>query len=208
MKPQWIILPLALLLILAFGGAAAAHVTVQPTEVPANSYQVFTLRVPTEKEVPTTRVRLEVPAEVNVSRFEPEPGWTYELEKDADGKITVVTWKAEGEGLGPTEFGQFAFQGRVAENAEQLVWKAHQTYADGSVVDWTGAADSDTPASVTAVTAAAADGGHGHGAAAGTEAAAHEDGKRDPLTFTLAVAGFAAGLLALAVSLFRKGKRG
>lgn len=195
---------LVLVFTLAFGGLAGAHVTVQPSQVPANSYQVFTMRVPTEKEVATVEVKLEVPADVNVSRFEPKPDWTYALEKDADGKITSVTWTTSGEGLSATEFGQFHFQGKVAENAKELVWKAHQTYADGSVVDWTGPADADKPASVTAVTAAAAGGdGHGHGAA--TEASGSAD-SRDPLTLSLAIAGLAAGALALIVALMRKRK--
>lgn len=197
---------LASLLVLAFGGLASAHVTVQPSQVPANSYQVFTVRVPTEKEVATVGVKLEVPADVNVSRFEPKPGWAYTLEKDADGKITTVTWTAEGDGLSATEFGQFNFQGKVAENAKELVWKAHQTYVDGSVVDWTGPADADKPASVTAVTAAAAGGdGHGHGAAT-TEQTGSDDGDRDALTLGLAIAGLAAGVLALIVALLRKRK--
>lgn len=202
---------MVLAFMLAFAGLASAHVTVQPSQVPANSYQVFTMRVPTEKEIATVEVKLEVPADVNVSRFEPMPDWTYALEKDADGKITAVTWKAEGAGLGATEFGQFNFQGKVAENAKELVWKAHQTYADGSVVDWTGAADADKPASVTTVTAAAAGGdGHGgHGAAAtATEANAggESDDGGDPLTLSLAIAGLAAGVLALIVALLRKRK--
>lgn len=195
-----------LVLMLAFAGLASAHVTVQPSQVPANSYQVFTMRVPTEKEIATVEVKLEVPADVNVSRFEPKPDWTYTLEKDADGKITTVTWKTAGEGLGATEFGQFNFQGKVAENAAELVWKAHQTYADGSVVDWTGAADADKPASVTKVTAAAA-GGDGHGAAATeTSGSGDSDDGRDTLTLSLAIAGLAAGLLALIVAFIRKRK--
>lgn len=182
-------------------GAASAHVTVQPSSVPANSYQVFTMRVPTEKEIATVEVRLEVPAEVNVSRFEPKPDWTYTLERDADGKITAVTWTATGAGLSATEFGQFYFQGKVAEDATELVWKAHQKYEDGSVVDWTGPPNTDKPASVTAVTAAVAGHGHGH------DAPASDSGKdRDPLTLGLAIAGLVVAALALAAALVRKRK--
>lgn len=194
MKKRLIIPLLALALTMAFGGLASAHVTVQPKEVPANSYQVFTLRVPSEKEAATTQVKVEVPAGVDVSRFEPKPDWTYELEKNPDGKITAVTWKAAGAGIGSTEFGQFNFQGKVAADAKELAWKAHQTYSDGTVVDWTGPADADTPASVTTVTAAVA----------ATDSA--KDGDRDPLTLSLAIAGLSAGLLALAVSLVRRKK--
>src|SRR5262245_8281185 len=105
-----IIMLLALLLTIGFAGAASAHVTVQPKEVPAGSYQVFTVRVPSEKETgATTQVKVSIPDGVEVSRFEPKYEWSYEIEKNADGKITSVTWKATGAGLGATEFGEFRF---------------------------------------------------------------------------------------------------
>lgn len=193
---------------LAFGyaGMASAHVRVEPSQVAQNAYQVFTIRIPSENEgVNTTQVKLDVPADVEVSRFEPYPGWSSEVEKDQDGKIVAVTWKSEGTGIGQTEFVQFNFQGHVAEAAKELVWKAHQTYSDGTVVDWSGAPDADTPASVTTVTAGAAgDDGHGHGE---TAAAAPAGGEHDGLTLGLAIAGLVAGLAALAVALLRRKAR-
>jgi len=196
---------LALFLALGFAGVASAHVTVQPQTVPAGSYQVFTLRVPSEIDAATVQVKVEVPDGVEVTRFEPKAGWTYETEKNADGKITSFTWKAEGNGLGADEFGQFNFQGKVADDAKELSWKAHQTYSDGSVVDWTGASDSETPASVTTVTAAVA-GEDGHGASSSAASPADESEGRDPLTLGLAIAGLAAGVLALLVALLRRRK--
>ncbi|WP_246120476.1 YcnI family protein [Cohnella terricola] len=200
----------ALLLTFGFASLASAHVTVQPKEAPAGSYQVFTVRVPSEKDSSTTQVKVAIPDGVNVSRFEPKPDWTYDVEKGADDKIVSVTWKATGNGLGGTEFGEFRMQGKVADDAKELVWKAYQTYSDGEVVEWTGAPDADKPASITAVTAATGDAhGDGHGAAASPSAAGadHSEG-RDTLTLTLAIAGLAAGVLALIVVLVRKPKRG
>lgn len=195
---------LALFLALGFAGVASAHVTVQPGTVPAGSYQVFTLRVPSENEgVSTTQVKVDVPADVDVSRFEPKPGWTYETEKDADGKVTSFTWKATDKGLGDTEFAQFNFQGKVADSAKELVWKAHQTYSDGTVVDWTGGEGADTPASVTSVTAKAAGDDHGHGAAASDASDSGAD-DRDPLTFGFAIAGLALGVIAVIIALVRR----
>lgn len=198
-------LVLILMMSLAFAGLASAHVTVQPKEVPAGSYQVFTVRVPSEKEAATTTVKVAIPDNVNVSRFEPKADWTYEIEKGAEDKIVSVTWKATGNGLGATEFGEFRMQGKVADDAKELLWKAYQTYSDGEVVEWTGAADADKPASVTTVTAATGE-GDGHGAAGGTVAGgeAKDDGGRDTLTLSLAIAGLAAGVLALLIALFRK----
>jgi uncharacterized protein YcnI len=208
MKRKWpIVMMLALVLAGGAAGTAFAHVTVQPAEVPQGSYQVFTVRVPTEKASATTEVKIAIPDGVNISRFEPKPGWTYEIERNGDGKIVSVTWKATGPGLAETEFGEFRMQGKVADDATELVWKAYQTYADGEVVEWTGAPDADKPASVTRVTPAAAGAdAHGHGGggqASNAEQTSPAGGARDPLTLGLAVAGLAAGVAALAVSLFR-----
>ncbi len=192
---------LVLLFSLGFASLTSAHVTVQPKEAPAGSYQVFTVRVPSEKEAATTQVKVAIPDGVDVSRFEPKADWTYEIEKGAEGKFVSVTWKAAGSGLGATEFGEFRMQGKVADDAKELVWKAYQTYSDGEVVEWTGAADADKPASVTTVTSAAGDGhGDGHGASGD----ATDDAGRDTLTLSLAIAGLAVGVLALLIALFRK----
>lgn len=193
----------AFVLSLAFAGIASAHVVVGPNSVPAGSYQVFTIRIPSEsKDVLTTQVKLDIPGGVDVSRFEAKPDWTFETVKDADGKITSVTWKAAGKGMPETEFAQFNFQGKVAADATEIAWKAHQTYSDGSIVDWTGAPDADKPASVTHVTAAVAE-GDSHG----TTASADTNGNRDTLTLSLAIAGLVAGVLALIVSLVRRGSK-
>jgi uncharacterized protein YcnI len=140
-----------LLSLLVFSGIASAHVTVSPKEATQGSYEVFIVRVPTEKEVPTVKVEVRMPADVAVSRFEPISGWKYDLTKDAAGKITSVAWTATGEGLSSTEFGDFKMQGKIGDNATELSWKAIQTYKDGSVVEWVGAAGSDKPSSVTKV---------------------------------------------------------
>lgn len=202
-----IMLVLVMFLTLGFAGIASAHVTVQPKEAPAGSYQVFTVRVPSEKDAATTTVKVAIPDGVDVSRFEPKPEWTYEVEKNADGKMTTVTWKATGAGLGATEFGEFRMQGKVKDDAKELVWKAYQTYSDGEIVEWTGAADADKPASVTTVTAAAGDAHRdSHGAVSGDAAGgeAPGNGGRDTLTLSLAIAGLVAGVSALFIVLLRR----
>lgn len=134
-----------------FAGSALAHVVVFPREAAPGSYEKFAVRVPTEKDSPTVGVEVLIPEGVNITRFEPKPDWTYALERDDTGKIVKVIWTATGPGLGATEFGEFYMQGRVADDATELVWSAYQTYGDGEVVGWTGPAGSDKPASVTAV---------------------------------------------------------
>lgn len=160
-------------LLAALPGIAAAHVTVQPREVTQDSFEVFTVRVPTEKQAPTVTVEVQFPQGVTVSRFEPKPGWKYEIKKDSANRIVGVVWS--GGSLGPTEFGEFRMQGRIDKNATRLEWKAIQTYGDGSVVEWTGPEGSEHPASVTKVKPAAAATpaqADGHGAPATTQATA------------------------------------
>jgi uncharacterized protein YcnI len=155
MFKKWNIMLMAGLLISMLGGGiASAHVTIQPPTVVQGSFEKFAVRVPSEdKESPTVKVEIRFPLDtVTISRFEPKPGWKYELAKDATNKITGVTWTATGEGLSPTEFSDFAMQGKVADNATEIVWKAYQTYKNGTVVEWVGAAGAEKPASVTKVT--------------------------------------------------------
>lgn len=189
-----------------FAGVASAHVTVQPKETSQGKYEVFTVRVPSEnEEVPTTKIEVKFPEEVNITRFEPKPGWTYELAKDATGKITSVTWTTEGEGLSPTEFGQFNMQGKVGDEATEIVWKAYQTYKDGSVVEWVGAADADKPASVTVVKPADTSAAHGQHEAT-KEHTTDDESKTDSsnVPLYLSIVAIIAGLLSLGISLTKK----
>ena len=156
-------------LLLAFAGTASAHVTVLPAETKQGSYEVFTVRVPTEKESATIRVELLFPEGVAISRVQPLAGWSYEFGTDAEGKKTSIVWTADGAGLADGEFGEFKLQGKVAEDAERLAWSAVQTYADGSAVEWAGGAESETPASVTKVQPGAGE-ADSHAAAAGHQA--------------------------------------
>lgn len=196
--------------LMLFAGVASAHVTVQPPSVPASSYQVFAVRVPSEeKGVRTVKVQVKVAEGAVISRVEPMPGWTSELEKDDGGVVTGITWTAaEGGGLSETEFTEFRMSGKVNVDATQLVWKAYQTYSDNKVVEWVGAEGSDKPASVTTVTAAVADGdGHGHDAGAAAEAGASKDlasGSALPLTLSIIAIVLGAAAVVLAA---RKNKK-
>jgi uncharacterized protein YcnI len=200
-----------------FAGAASAHVSVQPQETSQGKYEVFTVRVPSEKEdAETMKVEVKFPEEVNITRFEHKPGWTYEAQKDDTGKITSVVWAAEEKGLSATEFVQFNIQGKVGDEATEIVWKAYQTYSDGSTVEWIGAPDADKPASVTTVNPADGSSDHGHGAAAAEPSKDHNaagDLENDTeaksgtnnLPLYLSIAALIAGLLALVISLKKRG---
>ena len=202
-----------------FAGVASAHVTVQPQETSQGKYEVFTLRVPSESEVPTTKVEVKFPGEVNITRFEPKAGWTYEVQKDDTGKITSVTWTTEGAGLSSSEFGQFNMQGKVGDEATEIVWKAYQTLKDGSVVEWVGAPDAEKPASVTVVNPADASSAHGHGhgdtatdSSSNDQVATEEQATADEtktssnnVPLYLSIVALIAGLLSLGISLKKRG---
>ncbi len=208
-KKKWSVLCMTVLSLFLFAGIASAHVTVQPKETTQGSYEVFTVRVPSESEnVTTTSIKVTVPAGVKVSRVQPKAGWKYELEKGSDGGITSITWTTEGSGLSQTEFDEFRISGKVADDAKELAWKAYQTYSDKSVVEWTGAPDADHPASVTTVIAGTGE-GDGHGAAAAapeasTEAATDSAASSDKLPLVLSIIAVVLGAAALAAALTRK----
>ncbi|PUA35729.1 nuclear export factor GLE1 [Paenibacillus elgii] len=211
MKKLHFALALGLLASMLGGGFASAHVTVLPKETTQGSYEKFAVRVPTEKDIPTVKVEVKFPLDsVSISRFEPKPGWKYELTKDANNKITGVIWTATGEGLGATEFGEFYMQGKVADNVTTITWKAYQTYKDGSVVEWVGADGSDKPASVTKVNAKPAGAGtdsHGNTtapAAPATDKAASTAPAASQTPLYLSIAGVVLGAAALIVSLMRR----
>ena len=133
---------------LALANPAAAHVVVSPEEVTAGDYETLTVSVPTEKEVPTTEIRVEVPEGFLLSGVQPVPGWEHAFEEDR-GVVTAVTFS--GGQIRPREFQQFLVQAQAPEEPGGYPWRATQTYEDGSVVEWTGAPDSEEPASVVEV---------------------------------------------------------
>jgi uncharacterized protein YcnI len=136
MRISWLwTLLVAAFLMLVTSGVAWAHVVVSPKEVPADSYQVLTVRVPTEKDIPTTGIRVEVPEGFTAAGVRPVPGWESEFEEDG-GVVRAITWS--GGEIQPREFQEFAIQAKAPEETGEYSWRAFQTYQDGSVVEWTG----------------------------------------------------------------------
>jgi uncharacterized protein YcnI len=190
--------------ILAVPAPAWAHVVVSPEEVAAGDYETLTVSVPTEKEVPTTKIRVEVPEGFLLSGVQPVPGWEYAFEEDG-GVITAVTWS--GGEIGPREFQQFLVQAQAPEEPGEYPWRAIQTYGDGSVVEWTGPPDAEEPASVVEVVPSGsgrqdsetASDREGTVAGAGTDTLAATGG-HNPLVY----ASLVVGALALGALLARR----
>lgn len=132
---------------LLFAAAAFAHAEVSPAVALVKSGQLFTLAVPTEKDnATTTKIELTPPSGFAIDSFAPSPGWTRKVKSTGSGEetnIQQVTWS--GGSVPSEEDAVFQFLAS-ADTAKTYAFKVRQTYSDGSVVDWTGAESSDTPA--------------------------------------------------------------
>ncbi len=120
-------------LALSVAHAAHAHVTVQPREAAAKSSTQLTIRVPNEKDVPTESIRLEFPPALQVLRLKPLAGWATEVERDADGKISAITYK--GSMIGREEYQEFSLIARLPDTTGPTRIKAFQNYV-GEQVAW------------------------------------------------------------------------
>lgn len=129
--------------------SAAAHVTVWPQESRPGAAERYTVRVPTEGQVTTTSVELEIPADVTVTGILASAGYGYDVRRDGN-RIVAITWKQE---IKPAEVGEFVFFARNPK-AAQITWKARQRFADGTSADWVGVEGDRRPASVTELRAA------------------------------------------------------
>lgn len=133
----------------------SAHVRLDPSTTVVGR-QVYGMRVPNEKDIPTTKVRLVVPEGVEVTGVLPISGWSHSEKKvkveasaeeaagghsdeEATERITEVTW--EGGEIKAGEYIIFNFSTNYTGEPKEVVWKAYQTYSDGSVVPWDGSSD-------------------------------------------------------------------
>lgn len=137
-----------------FAGIASAHVTVKPNVSAPGAWETYTIKIPVEKEIPTTKVTLKIPNGVEFQEYQPVPEWKVTTKKDTSGKVTMVTWEATGDGIQPGQFQQFNFVAKNPDKEGSAAWDAYQYYKDGSIVEWTGDEKSDTPHSITSITTA------------------------------------------------------
>jgi uncharacterized protein YcnI len=122
---------------------ASAHVTVWPKESAAGAREKYEVRVPNEKQADTIAVELRFPAGLKVGSIEQKPEWRTELVRDAAGAIVGVRWTGK---LAPMQFTEFGLLATNPAGGSDLVFNATQLFADGTKVEWSGAAGSKTPA--------------------------------------------------------------
>ena len=136
--------------------SASAHAVVFPKQSAPGAYEKYVLRVPNEKDVPTTRVEMRFPAGVRVVSFGDVAGWKLEEVRDSANAIVAAIWTGT---LAPERFVEFPFVAVNPKENAALVWPAYQTYANGERVDWVGPSDSEKPASSTEIKNAGETGG-------------------------------------------------
>ncbi|MET7795493.1 YcnI family protein [Streptomyces decoyicus] len=184
--------------VLLLAGPAFAHVSVQPAGPAAKGgYATVNFKVPNEKDDAST-VKLEVtlPTDHPLASVMPQPvpGWKISVTKtklakpiEMEGeKITEapskITWTAEDKGVEPGQFQQFPVSvGQLPEDADEVVFKALQTYDNKDVVRWIeptkeGAPEPENPAPVLKLSAAEED---GHGAAGSADKASATAGMKN-----------------------------
>lgn len=180
--------------VLLLAGTASAHVSVQPQgEAAKGGYATVNFKVPNERDnASTVKLEISFPTDHPLASVSPQPvaGWKTDVTKsklaqplEVHGKkineaVSKVTWTADGSGIAPGFFQQFPLSvGQLPEDADQLVFKALQTYSNKEVVRWIeepteGGEEPESPAPVLALTAPAAD---THGAASDDSSGEAED---------------------------------
>jgi uncharacterized protein YcnI len=168
---------------------ADAHVTVWPRSAARGAFERYVVRVPNERNVPTTRVEVHFPAEVRISSFLEVAGWQLQVLTDSAGKITGAVWTGS---LPAKRFVEFPFIGVNPKEGDRVVFPATQTYEGGEVVQWSGPEGSKTPASVTTLT---------ERPAAGSTVATNAGGAGSSTLLYISLAALTLGLVSLGLSL-------
>ena len=120
---------------LAFGSLAFGHIRIAPTESTIGAREKYTMRVPNEKQVPSSKIEGEFPAGLEIYDFEFKPSWKIEFKKNDKGKIVGATWTGK---MMPYEFIEFGMLGINPKEGTDLVWKFIQFYDDGTKEEFTG----------------------------------------------------------------------
>jgi uncharacterized protein YcnI len=171
MKIRSYVVAAAVAAMFALAPVAAAHVTLQPEQVPAGGFARLDVRVPNEQEnANTTKVEVQMPPGFLSVSYEPEPGWNVELTmrkldepveqfgEQVTEEVGRITFTADGEeaAIRPGQFRDFGLSVGVPEGrpGSKLTFKALQTYTGGEVVRWIGPPDSEEPAPQVELTAA------------------------------------------------------
>ncbi|MFJ9540019.1 YcnI family protein [Streptomyces sp. NPDC101225] len=225
--------------VVVLSSPAFAHVTVQPEGTAAKGgYAVIDFKVPNERDdASTTKLEVTFPSDHPLASAMPQPidGWDVKVTtsklakpiemhgKTIDEAVSKITWTAKNGGVGPGFFQKFPVSvGTLPEDADQLTFKALQTYSDKDVVRWIevqqkGQEEPEHPAPELTLTAAG-DGHHGstaEDASAGSKNSENTaadtsagSGGSDTTARVLGVVGIAVGALGVAYGVLAGRRRG
>jgi|SRR5215510_10896143 len=124
---------------------ALGHIRIFPTESALGAREKYTMRVPNEKQVPSSKIEGEFPAELQVYDFEFKPGWKIDFKKNDKGNIIGATWTGK---IQPYEFVEFGMLAINPKQGANLTWKFIQYYDDGTKEEFTGPVGSRLPSPV------------------------------------------------------------
>ena len=199
---------------LAGAGSASAHVSVSSADAAAGGFGKLTFRVPSESDTASTvALRISIPEESATAslRVQPVPGWTVTattadlrtpLESHGEqvtSYVSVVEFRAaDGGGIRPGEFQEFALSGGPFPDLDAVSYPTVQTYSDGSESAWieppVGNEEPEHPAPTLTLTA----GGDEASATEETDTASvsetSDDGAPTGLTLFIALLALAVGI--------------
>ena len=132
---------------------ASAHVTVNPSQATQGGFAKLAFRVPNESDTAsTTKLEVAFPADAPIAfvSVRPVAGWATRVEtaklatpvKAHDAEITEavskITWTATGADatIKAGQFQEFEVSAGPLPEVDQIIFKALQTYSDGTIVRW------------------------------------------------------------------------
>ena len=124
---------------------ASAHIRIFRRSRPVGAREKYTMRVPNEKQVGSSKIEGEFPAGLQVYDFEFKPGWKIDFKKDDKGTIIGATWTGK---IQPYEFVEFGMLAINPKQGANLTWKFIQYYDDGTKEEFTGPVGSRLPSPV------------------------------------------------------------
>jgi uncharacterized protein YcnI len=136
--------------VLALSAATAdAHVTAQPPELSADEFVKVAFRAPNERDVPTVKIAVQLPPELDAVRVQPVAGWSYKVTRRKlprprelfGEKVTEYVARIEWSRgrIDVPELQEFPVSMKLPKRGNfgrYMVFPATQTYANGEVVRW------------------------------------------------------------------------
>ncbi|MGC4112873.1 MAG: YcnI family protein [Nocardioides sp.] len=217
----------AILPVLVLAGSASAHVTVDAPGATQGGYTVVTFRVPNETDdADTTKVQVFFPRSQPLASVSVRPvaGWSFRVRivkldqpiSSDDGQVTQavseVTWTADSKAtsIQPGEFEEFAISAGPLPKAPTMVFKALQTYSDGTIVRWIdptspGAPEPEHPAPTLTLSPGTATSAAETGSTASTSGSS--GGTRATLALVLSILALVVAAAAGALTVLRRPRR-